>query len=73
MRLWLFVRFLKYYASFLCITKSINSKLPPLAADIFEEDFTGEDMQVLWKWDMENASDGFEDREVDALLSHLLR
>lgn len=43
-----------------------------LAADIFNENFAGEDMQVLWKWNMENESGGFEDHEVDALLNHLL-
>jgi hypothetical protein len=44
-----------------------------LASDIFEEVFSGEDMQALWKWDMGNANDGFNDREVDALLQHLLQ
>ncbi len=44
-----------------------------LAADIFEENFTGEDMQVLWKWNMDRVSGGLEDHEIDALLKHLLR
>ena len=44
-----------------------------MAADIFEESFTGEDMQVLWKWNTGNSPGGFEDYEVDALLGHLLR
>ncbi|MGM3278117.1 hypothetical protein [Ralstonia sp. 24A2] len=44
-----------------------------LVADIFEDEIAGEDMQVIWKWDIANAGGGFKDHEVDALLGHLLR
>lgn len=46
-------------------------QLTSLMADVFEERLSGEDRQVIWKWKHDRA-EGFEDEEVDQLLSHLL-
>lgn len=39
--------------------------------EMFGESVQVEDMQVIWKWDFEGTGEGFTDKEVDELLSHL--
>jgi hypothetical protein len=48
-------------------------QLASLAAEIFEKNITGEDMQALWKWNIDGSTlGGFDDQEIDSLLKHLL-
>jgi hypothetical protein len=42
------------------------------AAEIFEDRISGEDRQVLWKWRFSESDEGFDDEEIDGLLTHLL-
>ena len=44
-----------------------------LAADIYGEKITLDDIQTLWKWKIGEREHGFDDAEIDMLLTHLYR